>query len=101
MVSALFVPSAVRNLPNTNPVQATRISNMWACWLLNLSVRISYDDETKTVTLAADEFDSVLISDFVIRDLAPAGVVAFTDDTGEIASSRAPWNLKFTLAEVM
>ena len=69
-------------------------------WLLDLPVRVAYDDETKTVTLAAKEFDSALISDFVIRDLAHAGVVAFTDETGEIQSPQAPWNLIFALAGV-
>ena len=69
-------------------------------WLLDLPVRVSYDDKAKTVTLAADEFDSALISDFVIRRLAPAGVVAFTDETGEIRSSQAPWRLMFLLAGV-
>ena len=69
-------------------------------WLLDLPVRVEYDDETRTVTLAAEEFDSALISDFVIRGLTPAGVVAFTDETGEIASPQAPWNLVFELAGV-
>lgn len=67
-------------------------------WLLDLPVRVSYDDETKTVTLAAQEFDSGLISDFVTRDLARSGVVAFTDETGEIASPQSTWNLVFVLA---
>ena len=69
-------------------------------WLLDLPVRLTYDDASKTVTLAADEFDSALISDFVIRRLAPAGVVAFTDETEEIRSSQAPWRLMFLLAGV-
>jgi hypothetical protein len=69
-------------------------------WLLDLPVRVTYDDASKTVTLAAEEFDSGLISDFVIRRLAPAGVVAFTDETGEIASPQAPWSLIFVLAGV-
>ena len=69
-------------------------------WLLDLPVRVSYFDETKTVTLAAEEFDSALISDFVIRGLAPAGVIAFTDETDEIRSPWSPWNLIYLLAGV-
>ena len=69
-------------------------------WLLDLAVRVTYDDESKTVTLAADEFDSVLISGFVIHSLAPAGIVAFTDETGEIRSPQAPWSLIYVLAGV-
>lgn len=84
--------------------QLTRLSEAYlkhtGSWLLDLPVRVTYDDETKTVTLAAQEFDSGLISDFVIRDLARSGIVAFTDETGEIQSSQAPWNLIFTLAGV-
>lgn len=67
-------------------------------WLRDIPVRVSYDDETKTVTLAADEFDSFLISELVIRHIAPAGIIAFTDETGEIQWPRAPWNLVFVLA---
>ena len=63
-------------------------------------MRVAYDDESKTVTLAADEFDRVLVAGFVIHSLAPAGVVAFTDETGEIESPQAPWNLTFVLAGV-
>ena len=63
-------------------------------------MRVEYDDETRTVTLAADEFDSFLISELVIHRLAPAGVIAFTDETGEIQSPRASWNLVFVLAGV-
>ena len=69
-------------------------------WLRDLPVRVSFDNETKTVALAAEEFDSALISDFVIRDLAPAGVVAFTDESDEISSSQSPWRLIFALAGV-
>ena len=69
-------------------------------WLLDLPVRVAYDDETRTVTLTADEFDSGLISDFVIRDLTRCGIVAFTDETGEIASPQTPWRLIFTLSKV-
>lgn len=69
-------------------------------WLLDLRVRVTYDDESRTVTLAADEFDSVLISGFVIHSLAPAGFVAFTDETDEIRSPQAPWSLVFVLASV-
>lgn len=67
-------------------------------WLKDLPVRVAFDDETRTVTLAADEFDSFLISELVIHRLAPAGVIAFTDETGEIQSPRAPWDLVFVLA---
>ena len=59
-------------------------------WLRDLPVRVSFYDETRTVTLAAEEFDSFLIFDFVIRRMAPAGIIAFTDETGEIQSPRAP-----------
>lgn len=69
-------------------------------WLLDLPVRVKYDDESKTVTLAAAEFDSVLISGFVIHSLAPAGVIAFTDETDEIRSPQSPWSLVFVLADV-
>lgn len=69
-------------------------------WLLDLPVRVEFDDETRRVMLAAEEFDSALISDFVIRGLAPAGVVAFTDETGEISSPQSPWRLIFALAGV-
>lgn len=69
-------------------------------WLLDLPVRVAYDDESKTVTLAADEFDSVLISGFVIHSLAPAGIVAFADETEEIRSPQTPWSLIFVLAGV-
>lgn len=69
-------------------------------WLLDLTVGVKYDDESKTVTLAAAEFDSVLISGFVIHSLAPAGVIAFTDETDEIRSPQSPWSLVFVLAGV-
>ena len=69
-------------------------------WLKDLPVRVSYDDEARTVTLTADEFDSFLISELVIHRLAPAGVIAFTDETGEIHSPQAPWNLVFVLSGV-
>lgn len=63
-------------------------------------MRVTYDDESKTVTLEAAEFDSVLIAGFVIHSLAPSGIVAFTDETEEIRSPQAPWNLVFALAGV-
>lgn len=63
-------------------------------------MRVKYDDAAMTVTLTADEFDSVLISGFVIYSLAPAGIVAFTDETDEIRSPQAPWSLVFVLAGV-
>jgi hypothetical protein len=59
-----------------------------------------YDDAARTVTLAADEFDSILVAGFVIYSLAPAGIVAFTDETEEIRSPQAPWSLVFVLAGV-
>lgn len=69
-------------------------------WLLDLPVRVSYDDASRTVTLAVDEFDSVLIAGFVIHSLAPAGIVAFADETGEIRSPQVPWSLIYVLAGV-
>ena len=69
-------------------------------WLLDLPVRVTYDDAARTVTLQADEFDSVLVAGFVIHSLAPAGVIAFTDETDEIRSPQAPWSLIYVLAGV-
>ncbi len=69
-------------------------------WLLDMPVRVTYDDKSKTVTLTADEFDSVLVAGFVIHSLAPSGIVAFTDETEEIRSPQAPWGLVFVLAGV-
>ena len=84
--------------------QLTRLGDSYLkhnfSWLLDLPVRVTYDDASRTVTLAADEFDSVLISGFVIHSLAPSGIVAFTDETGEIRSPQAPWSLVFVLAGV-
>lgn len=69
-------------------------------WLLDLPVRVAYDDKNKVVTLSAEEFDSGLISDFVIRHLSRSGVIAYTDETGEIQSPQAAWSLVFELSGV-
>ncbi|MEP6588928.1 MAG: hypothetical protein ABJA84_09265 [Polaromonas sp.] len=84
--------------------QLIRLSDVYlkhtGSWLLDLPVRVSYDDESRTVTLSAQEFDSGLISDFVIRHLSHSGIIAYTDETGEIQSPQAPWRLVFELSGV-
>ena len=90
----------MRELPDTEPRPGDSSIKHVGSWLPDLHVRVNYDDASKTVALEADEFDSALISDFVIRGLAPAGVVAFADETGEIASPVAPWRLVFELSGV-
>lgn len=42
------------------------------------------------MTLAAEEFESAPIPSFIIYSLAPAGIVAFVDETGEFRSPQAP-----------
>lgn len=84
--------------------QLTRLDDAYlkhnGSWLLDLPVRVSYDDERRTVTLSAQEFDSGLISDFVIFHLSRSGIIAYTDETREISSPGAPWHLIFELSGV-
>ena len=94
------VPCRMHELLDIEPRPGDSYLKHSFSWLLDLTVGVKYDDESKTVTLAAAEFDSVLISGFVIHSLAPAGVIAFTDETDEIRSPQSPWSLVFVLAGV-